>query len=293
MFSERLENLIKACLQDGFLTEQEKQAILKRAESEGEDPEEVDIYIQSLMQKAQQSLKQKEDELDERITNERKQALGRVCPQCGRPVPPLTLKCECGFEFPLSNSRESSVQELAEKIEKIQSDPYKVMDPKKEGYASERMDRENELISLISVFAVPNTKEDIIDFLTLSSSNAKKKGGFILGTRLGRLLLLLLILGLLIGITIYLIVNVVYDELSQILIGMGVVLLVMLVFGSSTVTNFFFKDDNILRWNRRAGVWKSKIDQVIMKARTLRGDPEFQRQVDYFEGLVYKKKEIK
>lgn len=43
------------------------------------------------------------------------------------------------------------------------------------------------------------------------------------------------------------------------------------------------------RWNKRAEVWRAKFDQVLMKGRSLRGDPEFQRQLDYYEGVVNKK----
>ena len=77
MFSERLENLIKAALQDGVLTDQEKASIVKRAQAEGEDIDEVEIYIQSLMQKRQQELSQKNKEerdvLNETIAQEEKE----------------------------------------------------------------------------------------------------------------------------------------------------------------------------------------------------------------------------
>ena len=49
MFSERLEKLIQSSLQDGILTDQEKAAIIKRAKAEGEDIDEVEIYIDSLV----------------------------------------------------------------------------------------------------------------------------------------------------------------------------------------------------------------------------------------------------
>lgn len=56
MFSERLEKLIQSSLQDGILTDQEKAAIIKRAKAEGEDIDEVEIYIDSLLQKRQKEL---------------------------------------------------------------------------------------------------------------------------------------------------------------------------------------------------------------------------------------------
>ena len=51
MFSERLEFLIHNAVEDGQVTEKERAVIIRRAQAEGEDLDEVDIYIQSLLQK--------------------------------------------------------------------------------------------------------------------------------------------------------------------------------------------------------------------------------------------------
>ena len=51
MFSERLEFLIHNAVEDGQVTEKESAAIIRRAQAEGEYLDEVDIYIQSLLQK--------------------------------------------------------------------------------------------------------------------------------------------------------------------------------------------------------------------------------------------------
>lgn len=114
MFSERLERLIEAALQDGQLTEQEKAAIIKRAEAEGEDINEVDIYIQSLQQKRQQEFNEKaqraatEEMVAQKKAREARDAaaaeeekerakLLRKCPACGTPIPATTNVCpNCG-----------------------------------------------------------------------------------------------------------------------------------------------------------------------------------------------------
>ena len=49
MFSERLEFLIHNAVEDGQVTEKESAVIIRRAQAEGEDLDEVDI--QSLLQK--------------------------------------------------------------------------------------------------------------------------------------------------------------------------------------------------------------------------------------------------
>ncbi|MBQ3438998.1 MAG: hypothetical protein IJG35_03355 [Bacteroidales bacterium] len=276
MFSEKLENLIKASLQDGLLTEQEKRAILKRAEAEGEDPNEVDIYIQSLLQKSLQNRRKIEDEKDEQRAQIKKKEMGRVCPNCGRQVPPLTLKCECGFEFTSSSNKKSSVQELAEKISVIRDAPMSeaLDDAEKE---KEKEERRQKILELIKWFPVPNTKEDVIEFLSLSAPNSRKKGG-ILGTVGGRLVALMFI------VLIIIIIGVVSgDEGRAMIFGLGSVGLLWCVIG------VFEVDKDTLKWNKDATVWRAKFDQVLMKGRSLRGDPEFQRQLDYYEGVVNKK----
>jgi len=36
----------------------------------------------------------------------------------------------------------------------------------------------------------------------------------------------------------------------------------------------------------RQKTWRAKFDQVLMKGRSLRGDSDFQQQLDYFESMV-------
>ena len=267
MFSEKLEGLIQASIQDGILTDKEKQAILKRAIAEGEDPSEVEIYIDSLIQKEKQTRRAKEDEMDKKIERKRKAEIGRVCPKCGRQVPPLTLVCECGFEFTNPDKeKKSAITELMEKIEKTKS--------------------EQKIKDAISFFPVPNTKEDIVDFLALSAPNAKKKGG-LLRTKIGRLICFLITFGVLLTI-IYSLIDPSAPADESMSVG-GVVAMVAGFLALFGVIGILASEDDTIKWNQRADVWRAKFDQVLMKGRSLRGDPEFQRQLDYYEGIVNKK----
>jgi hypothetical protein len=137
MFSEKLENLIKATLQDGLLTEQEKAAIIKRAQAEGEDIEEVDIYIQSLLQERQQTLaKEAQAAETERIIAQKKEreakqkadreeqkqedARKRKCPICGTYVTGLTNVCpECKHVLEENNSAEGKNKNALELMNRI------------------------------------------------------------------------------------------------------------------------------------------------------------------------------
>ena len=75
MFSKELENLIQATLEDGVLEEYEKAALIKRATAEGVDLTELEIYINSLLQKRQRELNQKKDEQEQKYDKEKKRGV--------------------------------------------------------------------------------------------------------------------------------------------------------------------------------------------------------------------------
>lgn len=137
MFSERLENLIKATIQDGVLTDQEKAAIIKRAQAEGEDVEEVDIYIQSLLQERQQTaMKEAQAAETERMIAQKKEreaklaadqeaqkledAKKKKCPICGEYVTGLTNVCpHCKHIFNGNNSDDKDNQKALDLMQRI------------------------------------------------------------------------------------------------------------------------------------------------------------------------------
>ena len=256
MFSKEMEALIEATLQDGKLTDQEKAVLVKRAQKEGIDVDELDVYIQSLLQKRQQEQSEKRNQQEEELEKEKAKAIGPICPKCHKQVPPLTLKCECGYEF-TKGKAVSSVQQLTDKIEKIK--------------ASNRSNKEQEILDAITMFPVPNTKEDIIEFLALSAPNSKKKGG-IWGSKLNRWIIVgvpILIIG--IGVAVR------SGKIENSIVGM--IMCWPLLF----IVNI---GDDLLEWNEKAEIWRNKFNQVLMKGRSLMGDPDFQRQLDYYENKV-------
>lgn len=334
MFSERLEKLIQSSLQDGILTDQEKAAIIKRAKAEGEDIDEVEIYIDSLLQKRQKELnnsavkkqaktssmdelkklidaamadgiitsKEREvitrkaaalgmdaDEVDVYLDAEIQKAelaadvakrdkIGPVCPQCGKQVPPLTLKCDCGYEF-TTNHQISSVQILSEKIEKILEKPLPNDDEKRK---EEIENRDQQIREIISVFPVPNSKEDIIEFLSLSLPKSRRKGGF-LGSMMNRFLIVAIITIIIIVVCVIKAINAEHDAMALPLLG-----IFYLGGGAAVAGSMLAKkvDIETIRWNKNADVWRSKFDEVLLKGRSLRGDPEFTQQLDYYENLL-------
>lgn len=335
MFSERLEKLIQSSLQDGILTDQEKAAIIKRAKAEGEDIDEVEIYIDSLLQKRQKELnnsavkkqaktssmdelkklidaamadgiitsKEREvitrkaaalgmdaDEVDVYLDAEIQKAelaadvakrdkIGPVCPQCGKQVPPLTLKCDCGYEF-TTNHQISSVQILSEKIEKILEKPLPNDDKERK---EEIENRDQQIREIISVFPVPNSKEDIIEFLSLSLPKSRRKGGF-LGSMMNRFLIVAIITIIIVVVCVIKAINAEDDDAM----AWPLVALIYLGGGAAGAGSWLAKkvDIETIRWNKNADVWRSKFDEVLLKGRSLRGDPEFTQQLDYYENLL-------
>jgi hypothetical protein len=115
MFSKEMEALIEATLQDGVLTDQEKAVLVKRAQREGIDVDELDVYIQSLLQKRHQA------EAAQEAYEDRASKIGSVrrCPNCGYNVPSGFAACpQCGQTFNVVEST-GSWQKLQEKLDKI------------------------------------------------------------------------------------------------------------------------------------------------------------------------------
>ena len=103
MYSEQLEALIKNVLADGVITDKERAVLHKKAEAEGIDVDEIDVYI--------------EGELD-KIRNERVKAKSQVrkCPACGEIIPALSNICpSCGAA--VDNQREDDLHKLLVRIE--------------------------------------------------------------------------------------------------------------------------------------------------------------------------------
>lgn len=108
MFSEELKQLISAALTDGIITEQERMAIKKRAQKESIDPDEIDVYLDSELQK---------------INMEKQLAKGVIkCPACGEIVPPLRGVCpSCGhtISFSNKNTQETSLMGLKKQLDDL------------------------------------------------------------------------------------------------------------------------------------------------------------------------------
>ena len=101
------------------------------------------------------------------------------CPNCGEILNSFTTNCPaCGYELRGAKTS-SSVQELVRKLEELESKRAKQtwsswLQQKLNGAKLQVVDEQK--INLIQNFPIPNTKEDILEFLVLASSNTKSKG---------------------------------------------------------------------------------------------------------------------
>lgn len=103
------------------------------------------------------------------------------CPSCGEVLGAFVSVCPaCGYEIRGAKASDS-VQELSHKLDEIEAKRDR---PKSRGvfkrkwfdtHINELTKEDEQKITLIRNFAIPNTKEDLIEFLILAASNVDAK----------------------------------------------------------------------------------------------------------------------
>lgn len=168
MFSKEMEALIEATLQDSVLTDQEKAVLIKRAQKEGVDVDELDVYIQSLLQKRHQA------EAAEDARNDRQSKMGTIkkCPNCGQQVQVGWAACPmCGFAF---NVEENSTA-YTKFADKLSSMNYSL--GTLDWLNGSALKRIREKADFIETYPVPSNRLALLEFLTqlktCSNINAK------------------------------------------------------------------------------------------------------------------------
>jgi hypothetical protein len=171
-----IENLINMALADGDVTEKERAIILRKAQSLGLDLDEIEMILDGLiaLNKKDQSISQVSS-----LNKSNKDGEVKKCPACGASAKSFVTICgDCGHEFrntESSNTARNIVRQFEiaeEKMKNSKSGSGLVGGLMKMIDGDKMMEKRiyEAKSNIISTFPVPNTKEDILEILTLSVS---------------------------------------------------------------------------------------------------------------------------
>ena len=186
MYNEELENLIEMALMDGELTEKEKQILFKKAESFGIDLDEFEMVLNAKLFEKQKSMKPPPTITTTAAPKSDKFGDVKKCPACGAIVQSFQTKCtDCGQEFSNVDAN-VSIQKLFAMLNACENErkeesnsivgAFGSLMAKGLGQGDKVTERKK---SIISGFPIPNTKDDILEFLSTAIPNARQKGNFL------------------------------------------------------------------------------------------------------------------
>ena len=159
MYNEKIEQLIKAALADGVLTEKEKQVLFKRAQEEGIDLDEFEMVLDARLFEAENAAREKREKAAPKSD---KYADVKKCPACGSIIPPNTKVCPgCGMVF-------SNNQEDIKDIAKLQDNYIRFCEIKPKFPTAPLLLSVVTLIVFVNVLAIGMTVVDDLLWLLLS-----------------------------------------------------------------------------------------------------------------------------
>jgi hypothetical protein len=184
-----LEKYIDMALVDGIITEDEKAFLIKKADQLGVEKDEFDFILNAKIQmnqkEFQESVPPPPQQNVSANTEKKSQKEGDIkkCPACGASVKSFSSKClECDHEF-RDIRIVSSITEFYHEYKKIgeEIDEFKPLAKSWFGRNNEKathqMAVQTKQRDFVSNFPIPNTKEDIFEFLGLCIAN---KNNFII-----------------------------------------------------------------------------------------------------------------
>lgn len=156
--TEKLKKLISLAITDGVISDKERDILLKNAIDEGIDLDEFEMVLDAKLFERQQELKV---ETASQITpppapekpKSNKEGDVKKCPSCGAATQSFQANCSaCGFEFRDIESSKS-IKDFFQLLKNAPLEKHS---------------------SIINNYPVPNTKEDIIEFLSLAIGNCRE-----------------------------------------------------------------------------------------------------------------------
>lgn len=188
-----LEKLMDFALADGEVSEKELKVLRNKAEALGVDQDELEMVLEAKLHLAREESTQAAtpppapiDTPTKRST--KKEGVVNKCPACGASVESFSVKCaDCGHEFRGVEGNTSATDLMA------QLDSIAVEETELDGKKPKHWTSEDGGIGLvrkinarkaekISMYPVPNTKEDLLEFMAIAFPLATAKLSF--GSRL-------------------------------------------------------------------------------------------------------------
>jgi len=178
-----IEYLIEMALADGEITEKKRAIILRKAESLCLSLDEVEMIIDG---RIALSKKEHDNVQTSLVSKSNKEGNIKKCPSCGSVVKSFSTNCiDCGFEFRgIDNTK--YILKLKNELDNLKEIEKKSFDDRlKKANWFERMDVGcnptifeanliDKQINLILQFPFPTTKEDILEFLSMSIPQSNK-----------------------------------------------------------------------------------------------------------------------
>lgn len=202
LISSELEQLINSAIINGQMSDAARATLHRRAMKEGVDPDELDLIINAKLAKiAPQAPPPAMPQMPQPATSPAmpqapsSNKLGSIkkCPNCGAPVASFNTHCEvCGHEF-TNVAAASSITSLFNKLQELDEQLNQQISQRgvvdkivgKFTFSEENL-REDFLerkLTTIRTFPIPNTKGDILEFLTMAASLGQKKSIFSVSSR--------------------------------------------------------------------------------------------------------------
>jgi hypothetical protein len=188
-----LEILINIALTDGVLSESERDTIINKGVSSGIPQGEISMILDSKLAEKMKSLTQTAAPKSDKYGDIKK------CPSCGSIIQTFSAKCsDCGFEFRDIQS-DITITKLFDALmeaDNIPKEEFKersndggimgrITGNSANSYKEDQREKKHDKahkekvharkIQIISNFPVPNTKEPLLEFLTLGISKASPK----------------------------------------------------------------------------------------------------------------------
>ena len=198
MLTPELEQLIQYALADGVLTDKERAVLMKKAEAAGADLDEFEMILEAKLYEAKKAAAPKASNKEGEV---------RKCPHCGARVRSFRTTCEeCGYEFRNAEAVKSAAV-LFEQIKSLEMEKTRELALNEDNknkqlkafggvYSRERRKQRDDLVenlneaekaikkrfneakaSLIKLYAVPNTNQDLLEFLTMAAAAACRNDG--------------------------------------------------------------------------------------------------------------------